>query len=129
MNVIQIVHQALLVAVDQIFSPDAAILKNINVSLNTDASKQQFGDLSSNCALILAKEVKKAPLQVAQAIKEKFKHDFVDHVEVAGPGFINIFLTDEAFKELALQLTLLGDSFFRLDVHLPRLGYSIEFVS
>ncbi len=129
MNVIQIVHQALLVAVDQIFSPDAAILKNINVSLNTDASKQQFGDLSSNCALILAKEVKKAPLQVAQTIQEKFKHDFVDHVEVAGPGFINIFLTAEAFKELALQLTLLGDAFFRLDAHLPRLGYSIEFVS
>ncbi len=129
MNVIQTVHMALLEALDKAFSPDAMLLKNITVMLNTDASKQNFGDLSSNCALVLAKEVKKAPLQVAQTVKEVFKHEFVDRVEVAGPGFINIFLTHHAFTELTLQLSLLGKQFFMLDTGEPKRHYSIEFVS
>ena len=70
-----------------------------------------------------------APVAVAKKIQESFKNEFVDHVEIAGPGFINIFLTDDAFQELTNQLTLLKDTFFTLDAGEPHLSYSIEFVS
>ena len=55
MNVIQIVHLELLNTIERVFSPGAVALENINVVLNTDASKQQFGDLSANAALYLQK--------------------------------------------------------------------------
>ena len=129
MNVIQTVHLALLNEISKLFSPNASLLETITILLNTDSSKQQFGDLSSNAALLLAKEVKMAPITVAQRIQESFKHEYVERTEIAGPGFFNIFLTDEAFKQLTGQLVLLSESFFTLDAGEPRRSYSIEFVS
>lgn len=129
MNVIQKVHQALLTKINNLFSAPAELLKNIGVTLNTDATKQQFGDLSSNAALILAKELQKAPVAVAQEIKNAFTHIYVERTEIAGPGFINIFLTDAAFKELTRQLVTEGEKFFMLDTVTSTQHYSIEFVS
>ena len=59
MNVIQTVHQALLIAVTQLFSPPAKVLENINVQLNTDASKQQFAISALIAHWSLQKRLKK----------------------------------------------------------------------
>ena len=53
----------------------------------------------------------------------------MDRLKLQVLAYINIFLTDEAFKELAQQLALLSNGFFTLDAGMPKLGYSIEFVS
>lgn len=130
MNVIQTVHKALRETVQSVFAPQQTILNNISVTLNTDASKQQFGDISTNCALILSKEVKQAPVAVAQAVIEAFRHPLVERLEIAGPGFINLFLTPDAFKVLANELTTAGETFFKLDLETTLFrNYSIEFVS
>lgn len=57
-----------------------------------------FGDFSCNVALILAKREGKNPRELAESIKSKLvKSDqlaqIVDRIEVAGPGFINFWLT------------------------------------
>lgn len=54
------------------------------------------GDLSTNAAMVLAKEAKKNPRELAQLISEALKGlPFVEEVSVAGPGFINLKLTSE----------------------------------
>ena len=56
------------------------------------------GDYSSNIAMKLARVARKAPLKIAEEIIELFNKDdlFISKIEVAKPGFINIFL-DKAF--------------------------------
>ncbi len=57
--------------------------------------KSDFGDWSSNVAMISAGESKKNPKEVAAEIKQELeKAEGIRKVEIAGPGFLNIFLDD-----------------------------------
>ncbi len=60
------------------------------------------GDYSTNIAMVLAPKVKKNPRELAETIKEKILEvgpRYVEKVEVAGPGFINFYLSAEFFQE------------------------------
>lgn len=64
-------------------------------------TQEKFGDFASNIALKLAKQVGKAPRDIATELTEALsKTSEFSHVEVAGPGFINIRLTDQALFNL-----------------------------
>ncbi len=55
-----------------------------------------FGDYSTNIALVLAKEIKSNPRDLAEKIKNEIeKSEFIEKVEVAGAGFINFYLKPE----------------------------------
>lgn len=59
--------------------------------------ENKHGDFSANVALILAKANRQAPRQVAEKIIAHLPQAiFIEKVEIAGPGFINFFLTSEA---------------------------------
>ena len=54
------------------------------------------GDYATNVAMVIAKQVKKSPLEVAKLINRKLEignWKFLDKVEVVEPGFINFFLS------------------------------------
>ena len=52
------------------------------------------GDYATNVAMLLARPAKKPPRQIAEAIVAHFPAMAeVDHLEVAGPGFVNVFLS------------------------------------
>ncbi|MGE4489576.1 MAG: arginine--tRNA ligase, partial [Kiritimatiellales bacterium] len=54
---------------------------------------EQFGDCQCEAAMKLAKELKSNPRAIAQQFAEKaVLPDFVEKIEIAGPGFINIHL-------------------------------------
>lgn len=58
------------------------------------------GDYSTNIAMVLAKKVGKNPRQLAEEIKteiEKSLPQYVEKIEIAGPGFINFYLSREFF--------------------------------
>ena len=58
------------------------------------------GDFSTNMALVLAGPQKSNPRQIAVevvALLEK-ETELIDHLEIAGPGFVNIFLKVALFK-------------------------------
>ncbi|MEM1443504.1 MAG: arginine--tRNA ligase, partial [Verrucomicrobiota bacterium] len=60
------------------------------------AQNRQFGDYQSNAAMILAKQVKRNPREVASMIIESFDGGSVSETpEIAGPGFINFRLKTE----------------------------------
>jgi arginyl-tRNA synthetase len=54
------------------------------------------GDFATNVALVNAKVFRRNPREVAGELAEGFRGDFVEQVDVAGPGFINFRVTDEA---------------------------------
>jgi len=62
-------------------------------------SDKSHGDYSTNVALVLAKKIGKNPRETADLIREKIKNDLFKKVEVAGPGFINFFISDKFFLD------------------------------
>lgn len=61
----------------------------------------QFGDFSSNIALQLSKKLGKNPRDIADELANKLSEDDrIEKAEVAGPGFINIYLTNQALASL-----------------------------
>ena len=58
--------------------------------------QKEHGDFSCNTAMVLAKQARRAPRELAQQIIDALPATkIVDRVELAGPGFINFFITDE----------------------------------
>ena len=102
--------------------------QSCSLELNTDAQKQKFGDLNSNAALVLAKELKKNPREIAQEIAKKFTDPAIKTIEIAGPGFLNFFLTKQAFGTLAQELFEQKNDFFK-PVQYAQQRINIEFVS
>ena len=57
------------------------------------ASNEKFGDYQTNFAMTTAKIFRKAPRQIAQDLLDNFpENKVIEKLEIAGPGFINIFL-------------------------------------
>lgn len=78
-------------------------LFNVDVSVELTRPDEQFGDYAANVALQLSKQLGKDPREVAEAIKTSLKHPSIADVAIAGPGFLNLTLTDEALVKLTQQ--------------------------
>jgi arginyl-tRNA synthetase len=63
------------------------------------------GDFASNIAMMLAKPAKMNPRQIATELVEALPAaEFVTQVDIAGPGFINFFLTAEASQQVVTDI-------------------------
>jgi len=72
----------------------------------------QYGDYSSNVALQLAKTLKRNPRELAAALIAALEPSpRVARVEMAGAGFINVFLSDSARREVIARILDQGDAF------------------
>ena len=86
----------------------SALLKeaySFDAPLELTRPDEKFGDYATNVALQLAKQLGKNPRELAEEISGKIKAAFTDkiaEVTVAGPGFINLRLTDK-YLRAALQ--------------------------
>ncbi|MGJ8668278.1 MAG: arginine--tRNA ligase [Oceanococcus sp.] len=59
------------------------------------------GDLASNLALVSAKQLGKPPRDIAQALIDALpEHPAVRKAEIAGPGFINVFLANDRYHAM-----------------------------
>ncbi len=129
MNFIESISHSFTAFIQEKFSINQEQQKSITFNLNLDEGKKEFGDLNSNAALVLAKELKRKPLDIAQEIKSSFTNPALKAIEIAGPGFLNFFLTQEAYIQLAHELFQAQGNFFKLDPTAPKNNYSLEFVS
>ncbi|HXW85785.1 MAG TPA: arginine--tRNA ligase, partial [Candidatus Bathyarchaeia archaeon] len=78
--------------------------------------------------MVLAKIIGKNPRDIGTQIIDTFSHDMVEKKELAGPGFLNFFLTPHTFSKIAQDLFLQGEKFFRpLQPTTKRIN--LEFVS
>ncbi|HEX6462424.1 MAG TPA: arginine--tRNA ligase [Candidatus Saccharimonadales bacterium] len=72
-------------------------LFTVQVIVDISRPDPQFGDAATNVAMQLARELKKPPREIAEAIAAEIEKDAdIAKVEVAGPGFINVRFTDVA---------------------------------
>ncbi len=65
-------------------------VNNIIIEIPKD---RKNGDYSTNVAFLLTKKLKSNPMLIANDIKDKINDEMIDRVEVASPGFINIYLS------------------------------------
>ncbi|MCL1791875.1 MAG: arginine--tRNA ligase [Peptococcaceae bacterium] len=78
----------------------------------------EHGDLAANVAMILAKEVKKSPREVARVLLEEFQRDgtWVDRLEIAGPGFVNIHLNKDWLFEVIPEVLRAGTRYGSVNI-------------
>jgi arginyl-tRNA synthetase len=75
------------------------------------------GDMSTNAAMVLAKDAGRKPRELAEAIAEKLRADvLVAKAEVAGPGFVNITLRPAAWADVLRAAVRLGSSYGKIDL-------------
>lgn len=85
--------------------------RNVTVEPPRDAS---HGDLATNAAMVLAKPAGTNPRALAEAIAAELgKLDEVDSVSVAGPGFLNMRLTEAAWRDELAAIPAAGGDYGR----------------
>ncbi|MGH8182297.1 MAG: arginine--tRNA ligase [Rhodanobacteraceae bacterium] len=89
-------HELLLHALDRL-RHDGVLDAPAPAFLIERTRSREHGDFACNAALLLAKPLGKKPRGVAEAIVAALpKNQLVERVEIAGPGFVNFFLSDAA---------------------------------
>jgi arginyl-tRNA synthetase len=99
------------------------------ITVVTPARPEQ-GDLASSVALSLAKEARRPPLQIAEAIVARLRLDptLVASVEVAAPGFINFRLSGDWLRAVLREVLTAGETYGTTDRHAGQ-RVLIEYVS
>lgn len=121
----QLIAQALDSLVAQGVLPEA-IEPNIQIDRTRDKS---HGDLASNIALTLAKAAGKPPRDIAAAICAALPDaGFVERTEIAGPGFINFFLSNDSNQAVIQRILEQGANFGSSEEGAGR-KVQVEFVS
>lgn len=93
------------------------------------ARDRQHGDFASNVAMALTKAAKRKPRELAQILVAAMPSStLVSKVEIAGPGFINFFLTSGAYQKTISDILAAGASYGRSTVGAD-LPIQVEFVS
>ena len=91
----------------------------------------EFGDLSTNISLLLTRNLKRPPLEIAQSIAKELKKELSHHISeitVTLPGFIN-FKVDKSFYQSKVKTILdEDDSFGKSDLGAGKTA-NVEFVS
>jgi arginyl-tRNA synthetase len=90
---------------------------------------KEHGDYATNAALQLAKAAGRPPREVAEVVAARLRdHPGIASVDVAGPGFLNIVLSQAAQGELARTIVLAGADYGRTET-LAKERVNLEFVS
>ena len=91
--------------------------------------REDQGDWSTNVAMQLARSLKKNPRDVAAMLRDRIPDGKgIDRIEVAGPGFVNFFLTRSWMSDSVVTVLREGSSYGRSDLGAGR-RVQVEFVS
>jgi arginyl-tRNA synthetase len=92
--------------------PAGIDLSRVVVEPPRDAS---HGDMATNAAMVLAKDAKAKPRDLAEAIATRLRvDDLIEKVDVAGPGFINLALKAGAWADALRTVLREGEAFGRI---------------
>ncbi len=81
-------------------------------SFTVSPSKSGFGDISCNVAFLLAKSLKKKPIEISQQFVEKYQKylgEFISKVEAHPSGYLNFFTNTPKLNELILTNSIKDD--------------------
>ena len=103
-NIIDILRDRATLAIENAFSSNIKDILECLPAEVTQSTQKQFGHYQCNSALKLAKLLKQSPRAVASELMLQLKtsssqDNLIEHLEIAGPGFINITLTSSYLSE------------------------------
>jgi arginyl-tRNA synthetase len=126
-NTIQkLLHDALAQLQQEEILEDIPASDKIEISRTRDSS---HGDFSCNLAMKLAKPAGLKPRDLAESLVNKLSSDpSIDKVEIAGPGFINFYLTNLATQSVVTHILQQAEAFGQSEVGKGR-SVQVEFVS
>lgn len=87
----------------------------------------EHGDYASNVALKNAGKAGKNPRQFASELIEAIDKDGISKIEIAGPGFINFFMNNDAMNAIVKKIIAEGDNYGRGEK--KNFKINVEFVS
>ncbi len=104
-----------------------AELPNFNLEVPADRA---HGDFAVNAALVWAKAFRSNPRKIAEALAENFDFEgtYIEKCEIAGPGFINLFLSDRYYAAIVNDVLKSGDDYGKSDIGQGK-KVMVEFVS
>ena len=101
-------------------------LPEFNIEIPGDRS---HGDYAVNAAMVWARALKKAPRMIAEAIvNEITPAGYIERIEIAGPGFMNIYLSDRFYSDIVLDVLSQKENYGR-STHGEGKSVLVEFVS
>ena len=107
--------------------PDGIDFSRVVVEPPRDPS---HGDMATNAAMVLAKEAKSKPRDLAEAIAARLREDaLVAKVDVAGPGFINLTLQPDVWAEQLATILREGAAYGRIAPVKGAPKVNVEYVS
>lgn len=110
-----------------------AVFKKLELNLVEDdviienSKSKDHGDYASNVALKYASRLGKSPRDLASFIVDNIDNSQIDHIEIAGPGFINFFLKKDAINVVVKKIIEEGDNYGRGENKHKKIN--VEFVS
>ncbi len=108
-------------------------LKELGVDLDLNeivvenSKDPTHGDYATNVAMKLARVFGKSPRDVAGLIVDKISKDQIDHIEIAGPGFINFYMKNDSITGIVQRIIKENDNFGRSAKKNEKVN--VEFVS
>lgn len=92
--------------------------------------EKAHGDYATNIAMQLTKIARKPPRQIAEAIVENLNKEkaHISKVEIAGPGFINLYMNNSYLTDVIPQVIAAGDNYGRTNFG-NGMKLQVEFVS
>jgi len=103
---------------------------DLSVEIGLERTRdRQHGDFASNIAMVLCKMARMKPRDLAEKLVAALPgSDLVTRVEIAGPGFINFFLSPAAYHTTIAQVLDQGERYGRSDIGQGK-SVQVEFVS
>ncbi len=111
----------------QVALKELGVNLDINEIVIENSKDPTHGDYATNVALKMARNFSKAPREVANLIVEKLNKDEIDHIEIAGPGFINFYMKNNSITGVINKIIKLGKDFGRSSKKNKKIN--VEFVS
>jgi arginyl-tRNA synthetase len=125
-NVLERVHTICRALIAEGVLPEAIDLARVVVEPPREAA---HGDMATNAAMVLAKDAKAKPRDLAEKIAEKLRSDdLIAKVEIAGPGFINLTLKNAAWADALRTVLDAGNDYGRSQVGAKE-KINVEYVS
>ncbi len=90
--------------------------------------QKEFGDFATNFAMQSARVFHKNPRQIAEELAKRIEGDWLDHTQIAGPGFLNFYLKGNVLYDSFQKIYAAGEDFGQLPAKdAPKI--QVEYVS
>ena len=99
----------------------------LNEIIVENSKDPTHGDYASNVAMKSSRLFGKAPRDVANLIVENLNMDSIDHIEIAGPGFINFYMKNDSITNIISKIIKEDKNFGRGEK--KNIKVNVEFVS